>query len=247
MKRGGMKTGGRRGIALFALLGTALATTAGVLAMGSSEKASAPLISLRQGRLDLARAAFLGHDAAKAERLLRDILQDRPEDREARLLLGRVLSDRGRHLEARELYEALLKANAKDVDALRGLGQVLRGLGQHEAAVRRLQAAVDLRKDDPSLWKELGLAQREGGDALGALFSIQKSLSLDRDQADLSALLSELAMGKPADAGLAPGRARPGSFDPLNPRPVDPASFMPVQRVPDPSRHFPTPNRGGGR
>lgn len=206
----------RRGLAVLALLAAALvAAVAGVVA--AVAPAAAPPVA-SSSAIDRARAAYLEGDLAGAERLLRDLR----DDRAARRLLGRVLCDRGRLVQAKEVFEGLLKSDAKDVDALRGLARAVRAMGQPTAAVPWLETAADLRKDDPAVWKELGLAQRDAGDSISAFTSVQKSLALDPDQADLSALLPDLLKAPPtAQIPGLPGQ--PSPFDAAAPaRPDDP-------------------------
>lgn len=244
MKPGGEPARNRRGLAFILLLAAALAATAGVLIARFVPEPSPPP-SIARRPLDLARAAYLAHDGATAEGILRDILRDRPDDRDARLLLGRVLTDRGRLAAARESFETVLKAHGKDVDALRGLGQVLRASGEGGPAVRMLQTAVDLRKDDPSLWKELGLAQRDAGDSFGAFSSIQKSLTLDPEQADLSTLLGELAQSPVAPA--LPGQTHRSGFEPATPSIPDPNRGLNRPRAPGVDPLIPSSGRGTPR
>jgi tetratricopeptide (TPR) repeat protein len=247
MKPGGEPTRSRRGLILILFLVAALAATAGVVIVNVAPKTSPPLLAT-QRPMDLARAAYLDHDGLKAEKILRDILRDRSDDRDARLLLGQALADRGRLKEARESFETVLQANGKDVDALRGLGQVLRAMGAHGSAVKQLQMAVDLGKSDPTLWKEFGLAQRDAGDTYGAFSSIQKSLALDPEQADLSILLGDLVKS-PVLPGL-PGQSQgPGTaFNPTTPAVPDAGLRVPNRpRTPGTDSLFPSSDRGNPR
>ena len=67
--------------------------------------------------------------------------------------------------------------------------------GRLDLAILEWTKATSLRKDDAGAWRELALCQREKGDTLSAMGAIQESLSLDPSQADLSNLLTELAIG----------------------------------------------------
>jgi predicted Zn-dependent protease len=232
----------RRGLVVLALLGAALVAALAGLAAVVAPGPTPPAAST-SGPLERARAAYLERDLPGAERLLRDVLRNAPDDRAARRLLGRVLCDRGRLAEAKETYEALLKADAKDVDALRGLARALSAMGQPGPAVQWLQTAADLRKDDPSVWKELGLAQRDAGDSVGAFASIQKSLALDPEQADLSALLPQLLQAPPsAQAPGIPGRVNPFEA-PAPARPDDPFRNANRPRPPGVDPLIPSGNR----
>lgn len=205
----------KRGLALVVLLAASLVAAVGAVVWSLGPTSNPRVAASPADRLDPARAAYLRHWLSEAEMTLRDVLRDRPDDRDARLLLGRVLVDRGRLLEARATFESVLKEDAKDVDALRGLARALVGLKQAPTAVAQLRTAVGFRGEDPGLWKELGLAQRDAGDAMGAFASLQKSLELDPEQADLSALLPDLLQA-PSVPGL-PGQPRLAPADPLSP------------------------------
>lgn len=211
----------RQGLLAVGVLAAALlASAGGVLALAHQGPSQPPAAS--PARIDRAREAYLQHDLSGTERLLRDILQDSPEDRAARRLLGRVLCERGRLGEARLCYESLLKADPKDFEALRGQARVLRASGQPGAAVRPLQAATEIRKDDPVAWKELGAAQREAGDTMSAFTSVQKALSLDPGQEDLSLELGELLRSQPAVGAPSPTGSIPqfGTLTPHAPEDV---------------------------
>lgn len=206
------------GLAIVAAGGATLAVT------GGPTPRSAPSPGLAE-----AKALFANRKYLEAGRLLRAI-----PDPEARLLLGRTLVERGRLAEAREIFSDALKSDPLNVEALRGLAAAIRGLGQKDMAALLYRRAADADPKNPLAWKELGLCQRENGDAMGALASLQQSLALDRDQADLIALLSELATA-PSAAPRFP------AVDPMTPRPIDPAALSPRPGAPDPTRHFPKP------
>jgi len=228
----------RRGIIAFAGRGLcALLALGGVIAVASSGGEALPLRSAPLADpLAQAKVAFADRDYARAETLAREALRLGPESRDAQILLGRALIERGRLAEARELFTRLQKEAPEDVGVLLGLALVLRRLGLVDLALVHLQHAAKLRPEDAVLWKELGQAQREKGDSMGALASFQKSLSLYGKQEDLLSQLSELASAKqdlpglPSASGRAPG-LDPRSLAPHVPRPV----------VPDPNDQFPKP------
>lgn len=226
----------------FSFLGVSVLLSLGALSMVAASGTVSTRRSPGPGALNAAKIAFSDRNYVEAEILLREILKSEPGQTPGRVLLGRVLLERGRAAEAREIFAALVKEDAKHSESLRGLGAAYRGLGQLELAVVFLGQAAELEKTNPLLWKELGFAQREKGDPFAALASFQQSLSLDKSQADISNLLAELATGKPGHSGGEVSRG--GQVDPYSPRLIDPESLVPKPRVPDPSRHFPTP---GGR
>ncbi len=229
-----------RALALALLLVSILGAGGALLALGASDPGRRPDVR-EPDRLTLAKAAFADRDYARAETLLREMLKALPDHRGARVFLGRVLVERGRLLEARDLLSGVLKDDPKDYEATRAMAAALRGLGQRDLAAASLQRAAQLDggRTDPGLYKELGILERERGDALAALTALQQSLSLDPNQEDLRTVLAELGTGKD---GLAEGRSRsplPGGLNPMNPRPVDPADAAPGPRVPDPAQLLP--------
>ncbi len=231
---------GRGALALALLLVSILGAGGALLALGSSD--AAQLHHVRGlDRLTLAKAAFADRDFARAETLVREILHALPDHPGAKVFLARVLVERGRLVEARDLLAELLKDDPRDYEATRAMAGALRGLGQRDLAAAYLQKAaqMDRGKDDPGLFKELGLLERERENSLGALAAFQESLRLDPKQADLSAILAELVTGKNARPGGQPASPFPAGIDPLNPRPFDPAGAAPGPKVPDPTQFLP--------
>jgi len=220
----------------------ALLLASGLLATGSWAALRAPRVEsiprpAAASAWDEARAAYADRDLPRAESILRALLRSQPDRREARLLLGRTLCERGRSSEARGIFSALEKEQG-DPESVRGLGAVSESERQFDLAASFYRRAAELRKDDPSLWRDLARAQAGRGDALGALGSLQESLRLDPGQTDLLALQSELAA-----AAQTPQRRLPAGLRPAerSGRAVE-AAFPVGPPVPDPSRAFPRPD-----
>lgn len=224
----------RRRMAFGFLAVSLLAAGGGLVALATSSADGSTGDMRSVDRITQAKVALADREFAEAEKLAREAGEP------GRLVLGRALLERGRLLEARDVFSSLLKLRAEDPDALRGMGAVLEGLGQHEAALGYLQKAARLRNSADD-WKALGLLQRERGDSLGALTSLQRSLKLDPQQADLSSMLTDLVTGKDGLAGKTPAASRGFGVDPMNPRPIDPDALVPRPRPPDPSQFFPKP------
>ncbi len=197
-----------RGKLLIGLLATSIVGLVGAVLVTASPSSGIRPVSDSE-TLTQAKVAFADRRFVEAEKLVRDAGDS------GRLLLARILLERGRLVEARELFSHLLKAEPENPDVLRGMAGVLKGMGQGEAAVSYLEKAARLRNSADD-WKALGLAQKERGDTLGALTAIQQSLKCDSQQADLSAMLSDLVTGKDALAGTSPGAPKAPGFDPLN-------------------------------
>lgn len=124
-------------------------------------------------RLRLYSIYSAGHDNAKAEEQLRQILQDFPDDATAHNDLGYLMADKGKNLlEAEELIRKGIELdrrqkqkeahigpddnqdNAAFVDSL---GWVLFRTGRFEDALQELQRAAALQEgNDPVIWDHLG-------------------------------------------------------------------------------------------
>lgn len=136
----------------------------------------------------------------------------------AKILLGRVLLERGHAAEAQQHFQNILTQDPQNLEASSGLARALQTLGQPELALAVLRKVMTLEpaKNDPRLWKQLGMMQRASGDSFGALASFQKSLQLDPAQSDVSESYSDTASGldAPADTLALPspnaGLPRPG-------------------------------------
>lgn len=219
-----------------------LLLVSGLIAAGAAWTLGRPPSEAMAGRLlpdawDTARIAVTDRDLPRAEKLLRELLASQPDRREVKLLLARVLCERGRTAEARDLFTGLQQSQ-NDPESLRGLGAVAEKDRQFELAVSFYRRAIELRKEDASLWRDLGKAQAAQRDSLGALASVQESLRLDPGQSDLVLLQSELAA---AAQPRLPGLTRPGDPERLPGRPADvPVPSQP--RVPDPTKMFPKPD-----
>lgn len=224
-----------RGGLLWGLLLVSALLAACALALGGRSAPGLPPVGATDPWTD-ARTAYADRDLARAEALLRDLLRHQPDRRDAKLLLGRTLVERGRTADARQIFSALAAAQA-DPDALRGLGAVSEGERQFEAAASFYRRAAELKKDDPSIWRDLARVQAARGDALAALASVQESLRLDPGQTDLLSLQSELAAGVRTPP-QGPGAPR---LPPVPGRPSD-AAPLAGPRVPDPARAFPKPD-----
>ncbi len=229
----------RRGIRVLGAFALSLALVGGgILVLASSGRESLPIPP--RGDSDLlkeAKVAFVDGDFARAEKNLRTL-----SGNDARILLGRVLLERGRCDEASRIFGALLKEDPRSFEATCGLATASGRLGQGDLAVASWRRATELRSTDARVWRELALGQREKGDSLGALSSAQRSLALDPDEGDLSGLLTELALGG-ANPSRAPGGAGRGTwpFVPGLPGPSDPSGILPVQRPGSPDREVSWP------
>ncbi len=218
------------------VLSLGLAAGAAGLAMTRrSAESATPAADL--DRLSLAKIAFTEGDWARCEANLREALAARPDDRDARLLLGAVLCERGRLIESKDMFSAALKNDLKSYEAARGLAKVHAALGQTGLAVLYYEKAAALRRDAQSL-RELGISQYRKGDARGALSSLQQARAMDPAREDLDALFQEILAAQAAPGSPLGGPHRGASFSPP-PQPPDPRALDPVPQPPDPAKGFP--------
>lgn len=229
-----------KGKAALLFLAAASLLSLGAIALLASTAASPTRNITELEPLVAAKVALVDRNLERAESLLRDALRVDPTHKETRLLLGRVLVERGRPTQARDILAALLREDPTNSETLRTLASACQRVGQWDLAAVYLGQATQIRKTDASLWRELGLTQKQTGDSFAALSSLQHSLSLEADQGDVSTLISELVQAAPRSPGD-PG-SRPLAIDPMNPRPIDPQSLVPRPKAPDPSQHFARPS-----
>jgi tetratricopeptide (TPR) repeat protein len=235
----------RRGLIVIAILAVTVALATGTVAMAlRKDGGNLPALSARE-RLAQAFAAYADHEHRRAEELLASLTQEGALGTSERLFYGRVLLELGRLSKAREIFNAVHKAEPQSADAVLGLGEVHERSGEQDLAITCYKRAAEMKKDDPRAFKLLGLAQYRGGDRMAAMFSIRQSLKLQPGQEDLSRLLNDIGNARQARAGIADSRPRSAAFDPFEdyaPRGQDPRAFMPGPEIPDPMRGLPRPD-----
>lgn len=121
---------------------------------------------------------------AEAESLYRQALLLAPADFTARQLLGVLLAQQGRNVEALEEISAALKANPDSPPALFNQGNVLDALGRPEAALASFDRALALRPDYPEVLTSRGKVLRALGRIEDALVSFDRALAVKPDFAE---------------------------------------------------------------
>lgn len=91
-----------------------------------------------------ARAAFESGDYARATEVLESVLENNPDNREARSIMGSVLTAKGENEAAISFYAESVKRNPKDHDSLYRMALIERLIGRSEDAVTHLEAAVEI-------------------------------------------------------------------------------------------------------
>ncbi|SEO97558.1 tetratricopeptide repeat protein [Aquisalimonas asiatica] len=110
-----------------------------------------------------ARALVQSERYDDAEQVTRQAIEDAPDAEEPRVLLMRLLSERGDHGAAEEAYQQMIDARGEDRAALREGARVARGAGDLDVAVARVERAHALEPDD-STARDLARAYRANGD-----------------------------------------------------------------------------------
>jgi tetratricopeptide (TPR) repeat protein/cellulose synthase/poly-beta-1,6-N-acetylglucosamine synthase-like glycosyltransferase len=96
-------------------------------------------------------AACGNFDAAEKE--VRALLKDRPDDLKTRLLLASVLSAGKRSADAARVYEELLRDHPDDPTISLKIAELALGGGDYDGALAQLQKLLDRDVQQPALWR----------------------------------------------------------------------------------------------
>ncbi|MCL2319463.1 MAG: tetratricopeptide repeat protein, partial [Treponema sp.] len=120
--------------------------------MGNDAAAQASfekILSLDPGNysflLDLADIHFHRKEYKEAEERLRSYLIRKPNDRNAKLLLGKLYAEMGNRAHAIQIFEELAKADPNDTEALTASAELLKQTGSLEKALRTADTLVNLQ------------------------------------------------------------------------------------------------------
>ena len=101
--------------------------------------------------------------------IFRELIQQNPQDYEARIWVARLLSWKGNHREAEELYRAVLDEQPQNKEAEMGLVDVIAWQGRHQEAMERLQVLYARDPRELEVLLRLGRFSRWRGDRKAAL------------------------------------------------------------------------------
>jgi Flp pilus assembly protein TadD len=199
-------------------------------------------------RLDRAMALHQAGRFLEADAVYRQVLTDRPTDRDALRLRGALAYQIGNAPAAAELLAAARQADPRNPEVLTLLGLALEGAGNPEGAERAYREGLAIAPRSAELWNNLGALLRETGRLEAALDAFGKALSLRPDYADARqnlavSLFHAGRLDESLDAFEAGLAARPG--DPellLNQGVVLNAANRPVEAIAafkDAARHAP--------
>ena len=139
---------------------------------------------------------------AALERALRDILKQDPNNPQAHVRLGYVLSAQAKCPQAIAEFRAAIAEHLPSVDAHLGLAGCAMSAGDRDTAARTLKQAASLEPDNPVVLANLGIALSDGGHPAEGVPLLERALSLDPDmhQARFSLAIAFARLGRRADA-----------------------------------------------
>ncbi len=139
---------------------------------------------------------------AALERALRDILKQDPNNPQAHVRLGYVLSAQAKCPQAIAEFRAAIAEHLPSVDAHLGLAGCAMSAGDRETAARTLKQAASLEPDNPVVLANLGIALSDGGHPAEGVPPLERALSLDPDlhQGRFSLAIAFARLGRRADA-----------------------------------------------
>lgn len=142
-------------------------------------------------------------DVEAAALLYELVLRERPEDVDARHLLGVARRQQGRAAEAVELIRGALARAEHHADAWSNLGNALADLSRFTEAAAAFARAGELRPGNVGAWYGLGLARARLGDLDGAVDAYRRALSVDPGHVPSRHNLANLLIERGRDAEAA--------------------------------------------
>lgn len=133
--------------------------------------------------LERAAEAIRGQDLTAASSALREVVRLDPENQSARFVAASAFIQAGRHREARDLLEDLLRRRPSDYPLMNNLAWLLATAGDASVrdagrAVKLAQDAVLLAPSDYHVWSTLAEAHYVKGDYDRALRAVRETLRL---------------------------------------------------------------------
>jgi Flp pilus assembly protein TadD len=131
--------------------------------------------------LDLAVELLRKGDFPPAEKLLRQISADQPENPQALQLLGALLAQTGRSADAIEILTKSLSLAPDSPTALSNLGDALRLQNRVPEAIAACQRSLQIRPDSPQTMNNLALAFLDEGEIDDAVSLLERALAIRPD------------------------------------------------------------------
>lgn len=129
-------------------------------------------------QFEQAQELFFQGKAEESEKLLKDLIDKRPEFDNPYLFLVSIYGKQNRLLEAESLLKAGFEANPGNYQLAVDYAMVLASLGKYDLAAGVLNKASELIDWDPELWNNLGVAHWNMGKLEKAIEMYERSLSL---------------------------------------------------------------------
>lgn len=117
-------------------------------------------------------------ERGRAVQLLQQIVKTNPRDADARLLLGSILAEDGKHADAVALLSEAVRLRPRSADAHNALGEALSGSGDTEAARREFEKTVALNPDFAAARVSLGLILAQAGESAAAAEHLDRAIKL---------------------------------------------------------------------
>ncbi len=167
--------------------------------------------------LTKAHQAYRVKDFETAESILLRYLKSSPEDSDAYLLLGSILTGDRRFDDAAEVFRKAISLDAGNVEAFNNLGVVLRLSGQNDAAIRAFTQALSLDGSRADIHYNLGNLYKVIGDPGKATEHYRAAIAADPGVSMAYNNLGNLFLGQ-GDVGAAVEVFRDGlQVDPNHP------------------------------
>lgn len=132
-----------------------------------------------------------------AEARAREILAVRPDDPEAKLLLGTALREKGCAAAAKGVLEPLAASNPDWAEVRLELGLALGELGENHAAIAMLNEAVSIDRNLSAAWSALGEQYVLVGDILASDAAYSHHFNVSVHEPELQKAVTALRNGRP--------------------------------------------------
>lgn len=157
-----------------------------------------------QAREGLVRAFMDTKQPDRARAALEDLVRAKPDDADARVMLGSLLVDQGRAREAESHLTEAVRLNPNNADAHSRLALVLASTGRLVDALPEFAEAVRLNPSSAPMRNDYGYALAQHGQVAAALEQLSQALAIQPDFVDAHVNMGQVlvAQGKSTE-GLA--------------------------------------------
>lgn len=141
------------------------------------------LTAQQVSRVERAWKLVVAGQRSQAEAVLRELLQQNPQDADARLLLGSILMEAGNR-ESIEHLATAVSLRPHSAEAHNALGEAYNAFGDIKAARLEFQRAVNLDPRHAQAQSNLGAATLQDGDRIAAIAPLERAIHLFGNKAD---------------------------------------------------------------